>query len=126
MIRALSHLFICLTISLMLAIIGAQAAVARLVMAVDAATTTEVVICGASGAHRVTLDAAGVPVPQKAPHSCASCPDSALAAAVLPKQNPQPACVETTADLSPSLTRPSVPPVRVTGRVQPRAPPKEY
>ena len=73
MCRNLTHLLICLTMSLTLAVSGGAAAT-QLTMALVAASGTEVVICADGQAKTIVLNAAGEPI---APMSkdCAKCPD---------------------------------------------------
>lgn len=76
MIRFLSLLVLCLSLVLS----GAEVAAARVLMASEAIMLRDVVICGASGAQVVTLDADGNAVPRKAAGHCRICPECQQAA----------------------------------------------
>ena len=62
MTRTLTHLLICLTLGLTLVISGDRVAAARLTMALEAASTTKIVICADGQVKTVVLNADGEPV----------------------------------------------------------------
>ena len=123
MYRNLTHLLICLIVSLTLVVSGGKAAVAQLAMAYEAASTTEVVICADGQAKTVLLNAAGEPVAPKS-KECAKCPDCRPVIAIA-----MPRAVIAISDMQLlSAAMPDVPvpfnPLSVKGPQQPRAPPK--
>jgi hypothetical protein len=71
------HLLLCLSLVLS----GAGVAAARVTMAAEAVLLHDVVICGAAGAHIVTLDATGKVVPRHAQDHCRTCPDCQITGA---------------------------------------------
>lgn len=122
--RTLPHCLLCLLVSLTLALTSAGVAAARVLMAAEAAMTFDVVVCGAGGAHVVTLSQSGMPVAPKAPHHCAMCPDCRLTfVADLPGSPLQPHATRLGSVDLPVLPRHFGLP-RAPGPVQARAPPK--
>jgi hypothetical protein len=84
MIRFLSLLVLCLSLVLS----GAEIAAARVLMASEAVMLRDIVICGASGAQVVTLDADGNAVPRKAAGHCRICPECQQTAGIALIGNP--------------------------------------
>ena len=81
----MAYLLICLSMVFALTVSGAQVAAARLSMSVEAATTTELVICADGQAKTILLNADGQPVAPKSPRNCSNCPDcQQTTAAALP------------------------------------------
>lgn len=123
MCRNLAHLLMCLAMSLTLAVSGGKAAVAQLTMALEAASTIEIVICADGQAKTVLLNAVGEPVVSTS-KECAKCPDcrqviaTAVPRAVIATTNVQVLSVETR-DVPVRFTL-----LFVKGPQQPRAPPK--
>ena len=123
MIRCLSLLVLCLSLVLS----GAEIAAARVLMASEAVMLRDVVICGASGAQVVTLDADGNAVPRKAAGHCRICPECQQAAGTALIGSPAALLLSATATpvgkwLAVSLVlsgRPALSPPA-------RAPPKEF
>lgn len=122
MIRFLSLLVLCLSLVLS----GAEIAAARVLMASEAVMLRDVVICGASGAQVVTLDADGNAVPRKAAGHCRICPECQQAAGTALIGSP--AALVLPVKATAASNRLAVPPV-LSGRpaLSPpaRAPPKE-
>jgi hypothetical protein len=124
MTRKLTHLLICLALGLTLVISGEKVAAARLTMALEAATTIELVICAEGQVKTVLLNADGEPVPSKSKDNCAKCPDCRLAIAIAAPTS----AVSTSDAQSLSIGTPELQgrftlPF-LTGLQQPRAPPK--
>jgi hypothetical protein len=123
MMRLWPKCLLCTLVGLALVLSGFGAAAARLTMAVEAASTTEVVICGDAGARLVRLDGQGTPL-APASDSCATCPDCMAGTAFAPPGPPAIATPMLGQGAALSVPCPVILPARVLCAVQARAPPK--
>ena len=126
MTRQTLHLLICVLLSVTLAGAGAAGAAARLSMAIETYSMTQVVICAEDGAQVVLLNAAGLPVPEGTFGQCARCPEccQAYAVTLIRPAGPDPIAQRL---LVPEQAVPDqdVTPSRTVRPHQARAPPKE-
>jgi uncharacterized protein (DUF736 family) len=122
--RTLTNLLICLTLGLTLVISGGNVATARLTMALEAATTTELVICADGQVETVMLNANGEPVPSKLKDQCAKCPDWRLAMALAFLSSAVTASDEQSRTIEAQSLRVRFDLLPLEGLQQPRAPPK--
>lgn len=124
MTRKLTHLLICLTLGLTLAVSGGQVAAARLSMALGDATLTELVICADGQVKTVRLNAEGEPVAPKSKDDCANCPDCRQVIAVATPSAAVAAAAAQLLGVQAPKMRAGFLLFFVKGSQQPRAPPK--
>lgn len=123
MMRSVPHILLCVLLCMTLAVSGTRAAAARLMMAVETATTITLVICAEGQSATITLDATGKPVAPKS-HDCATCPDCTQPSAASVAAQGTASAPDLIARQAAPRFAPIFVPVRVSGPMQARAPPK--